>query len=412
MAAPTPFTFSPAPADVSDLLSRLRSARLPPPEPSGLRDPWAMGVPLRVLQNARDAWLASDISAMLEEINSVPGYKLDLPKLPGTHFFHLRSRRPDAVPLLLCHGWPQTSVEFIDILPSLADPADSAAPAFHVVVPSLPGYLFSDPAPKSGTGIDAIAKGWVELMGILGYERFLVHGGDWGSFVSRWIGVVAPDRAMGVHITAPRFLPPDPSLSLAYIRHRLSEYLPSGWTYTPAEEAEMAAFAKHQRRNQGYSEIQRTRPQTIGASLSDSPLGLLAWHLCLYHTWGETPPTADLPPRIPLSKILRILTLVWLTNTGATSARMYFEDFGVIGGRVFTERIPVPLGVAGFPGEPGKAPRWWAEARGTEVLRWKEFPKGEGGHFAAMENAGALVGEIRGFCRDVERRARRLGAKL
>jgi len=281
-----------------------------------------------------------------------------------------------------------------------------------VVIPSMPGYLWSKPPQKNGVNVDLISRSWDSLMGMLGYDRYLVHGGDWGSFMARRIGQIAPKRVVGVHITLPMFPPPQPlSNPIAFLRLILSQFLPSGWIYSDLETSELAKLGTFMLTQMGYLEIQKSKPQTLGFSLADSPMGLLAWHLCIYHNWSEVAPGTDMPEIDPYI-VLREITATWLTNTGSTSARMYWEGefvrpsrlgpwrvtprprgfrpicmtaaaprrkcgcsaranadhrlgFGLQDGppgevySILAQKIPVPIGVAWFLHEPAKSPREW-----------------------------------------------------
>lgn len=321
------------------------------------------------------------------------------PDLPHTHFFHVRSSRTDAKPLLLCHGWPQTSLEFLDIIPLLTEPSNASDQAFHVVVPSLPGFLWSSPPAKEGVGVDVVAKGWDQLMGLLGYNTYLVHGGDWGSFVARRIGQVASSRVAGVHLTLPIFPPPKPlSNPIAFTRLVLSQLLPKSWIYSELESDELAKLITFVQHNSAYLEIQKTKPQTLGHSLSDSPVGLLAWHLCIFHNWSHVADGQDMPKYISPKAILKEITATWFTNSGATSARMYWEGFGLQNGseaevwKILGIKSNVPHGIAWFLHEPSKSPREWAECY-ADIVSWSVFK--EGGHFGGMERPEDLVGDIR-----------------
>ncbi|KAI9006819.1 Alpha/Beta hydrolase protein [Hyaloraphidium curvatum] len=398
-SAPRPFRIVIEPEAVDDLLARLNNTRFPPDEPQ-LDEPWGMGVPVRVGREWVEEWKKFDFKGMERELNAVDGFVVDLPSLPHTHFFHAKSSSPNAKPLLLCHGWPQTSIEFLDIIPQLTDP--SSAQPFHVVLPSIPGYFLSKTPQKQGVGIDTIARGWNVLMTeALGYDKYLVHGGDMGSFIARRLGQVAKDHVVGAHITLPIFPPPKPTQHpLAFLRLILSQILPAGWIYSEVETAEMAKLIRFAGHNMAYLEVQKTKPQTLGHSLADSPVGLLVWHLCIFHNWGEVPAGGDLPPHIPRKEILREVTATWLTNTGATSARMYWEGFGLSRAPpgevwdILAQRTEVPVGVAWFIHEPSKSPKEWAKLY-ADVVHWTVI--GSGGHFAGMENPTALVADIVAF---------------
>jgi pimeloyl-ACP methyl ester carboxylesterase len=273
------------------------------------------------------------------------------------HFLHLRSGNPDALPLLLLHGWPGSIVEFRSMLGPLAED-------FHLVVPSLPGFGFSGPTGERGWDLDRIARALAELMTRLGYPRFGAHGGDWGSGVARGLGAVAPDRVVGVHVN---YLPtPGPA---------------DGLTGEDLRRAErIAAYAANR---PGYQVLHATRPQTISYALTDSPVGQLAWIAEKFTEWIDPASTID------DDVLLTDVSIYWLTRTAGSSARLAKEgNFG--------PPCPVPMGVAVLPHDIVLSVRPLAERR-FDIRHWTELP--HGGHFAALEAPAELAADIRAFFR-------------
>lgn len=295
-------------ADLDDLRARLAAARLPETETvdraaTGRRR-WRQGVPLADLVDLVNYWRTGydwrDFEARLDRIGQ---FRTTIDGL-GIHFLHRRSSRADATPLILTHGWPGSITEFVDVADELAEPNDAAAPAFHLVIPSLPGFGYSDKPATEGWGTERIAAAWVELMGRLGYDRFLAHGGDWGGNITTILGGRFPGHVLGIHTVFAE--------------------APSGVTTDGLTELERtwAEQTRHfWRHRAAYAKQQATRPQTIGYSLVDSPVGLLAWILDKFAEWSDT---EDSPfETISRDRVLDDVTLYWLTRTGASAARIY-----------------------------------------------------------------------------------------
>ena len=262
-------------ADLDDLRARLAAARLPEAETVHRAAPgprrWEQGVPLADLVDVVDYWRTGydwrSFEARLDEIGQFRTTIDDL----GIHFLHRRSARADATPLILTHGWPGSIAEFVDVVDELADPKDADAPAFHVVVPSLPGFGYSDKPATTGWGTEKIAAAWVELMGRLGYGKFLAHGGDWGGNITTVLAGRFPAHVLGIHTTFAEAPPGLTTDGLTALERRWTEETHDFWRHR-------AAYAKQQ----------ATRPQTIGYSLVDSPVGLLAWILDKFAEWSDT----------------------------------------------------------------------------------------------------------------------------
>ncbi|MET7415638.1 epoxide hydrolase family protein [Streptomyces rubiginosohelvolus] len=362
-------------ADLDDLRARLAAARLPEAEtvrgaPPGPRR-WDQGVPLADLADVVEYWRTGyDWRAFEERLNRMGQFRTTVDGL-GIHFLHRRSARPDAVPLLLTHGWPGSVVEFLHVMDALADPQDAEAPAFHVVAPSLPGFGFSEKPATTGWGTEKIAAAWVELMGRLGYGRFLAHGGDWGGNITTVLGGRFPDQVLGVHST---FAEAPPGLTTDGLTET-----ERGWT------EETRHFWRHRA---AYAKAQATRPQTVGYALVDSPVGLLAWILDKFAEWSDT---EDSPfETISRDRVLDNVTLYWLTRTGASAARIYYESHNSLDPAL---RVDVPSAITMYPRDIDKTPRPWAQERYRNIVRWRA-PEA-GGHFPSLEMPGFFVADLR-----------------
>jgi epoxide hydrolase len=372
-----PFRIDVPQSDLDDLRDRLRRTRLPEESP---RAAWDQGVPRSYLAELLEYWADGyDWREWEARLNAVPQFTTTIDG-QRIHFLHLRSAEPDAIPLVLTHGWPGSVAEFLEVIGPLADPAaygGDPADAFHVVVPSLPGYGFSGPATEPGWNIRRIARAWAALMDRLGYARYAVQGGDWGSAVSRDLGVVDAGHVLGVHLN---FL-------LTFPTGRPGEL--DG--LTEAERGRLARLDHFLGDMSGYMKIQSTRPQTLAYGLADSPAGQLAWIVEKFKEWTDA---ARVPEdAVDRDHLLTNVMIYWLTNTAASSARLYYE-FAHSGGR--GETSTTPTGIAVFPAEIASPVRALAE-RSDNIVHWSEFERG--GHFAAMEQPEALVGDIRAFFR-------------
>lgn len=374
-AAVHPFTLRAADADLDDLRARLAAARLPEAEtvhgaaPGRAR--WDQGVPLADLVEVVNYWRTGyDWRSFEARLDRIGQFRTTIDGL-GIHFLHRRSVRADATPLLLTHGWPGSIAEFVHVVDELADPQDPAVPAFHVVVPSLPGFGYSDRPTTTGWGTEKIAAAWVQLMGRLGYDRFLAHGGDWGGNITTVLAGRFPEHVLGVHTL---FAEAPPGLSadgLTADERRWTEETHDFWNHR-------AAYAKQQ----------ATRPQTLGYSLVDSPVGLLAWILDKFAEWSDT---EDSPfETISMDAVLDDVTLYWLTRTGASAARIYYESHNSLDPEL---RVDVPSAITMYPRDIEKCPRPWAEQRYRRIVRWRE-PE-TGGHFPSLEVPDGFVRDLR-----------------
>ncbi|MEV0970918.1 epoxide hydrolase family protein [Microtetraspora glauca] len=343
---------------------------------------WERGVPTAYLRGLADYWADEyDWRAHEKALNTYPQFTTTIDGV-NVHFLHVRSAEPDATPLMLLHGWPGSVVEFLDVIGPLTDPVahgGDRADAFHLVIPSLPGYGFSGPLPGTGWTDGRTAEALVELMARLGYDRYGVQGGDVGAFVAPRMGTVAPDRVIGVHVNALVTFPTGDPADMAAL--------------TEEERARLAAMKEWQERSGAYMQLQGTRPQTIAHSLVDSPAGQLAWIVEKFREW--TDPAAELPEdAVDRDRILTDVSVYWFTCTAGSAAHTYYERFTDPGMWAPRERSTTPTAVAVFTTD--FSIRRFAD-KVHNVVRWSEF--GRGGHFAALEAPDLLVGDVREFFR-------------
>ncbi|MDB1089556.1 epoxide hydrolase [Streptomyces sp. ACA25] len=365
----TPYQPSIPESALTDLRERLARTRWPEAETVG---DWSQGTPLAFVQELCDYWANEyDWRATEARLAALPQFRTSIDGL-GVHFLHVRSSNPDATPLLMTHGWPSTVVEFLDIIELLTEPEDPAD-SFHVVCPSLPGHGFSDRPDRTGWSVGRIADAWAELMAGLGYDRYLAHGGDWGSWVSAALGTNDPRHVAGVHLTMPLARPPERQVELDE-RDR-------------AAMARMAGFGKNR---SGYAAIQSTRPQALGYGLNDSPAALLGWIADRFWAWADH--DGDLTKAVGRDRLLDIVTMYWLTGTGTSSLRLFWESFD----SEPMHPVEVPVGCSVFPKD-AWLPRAWAAERFTDLRYWKDLDSG--GHFAALERPEVLAAELRVFSR-------------
>jgi epoxide hydrolase len=375
-----PFHLAVAEEQLNDLRGRLYATRWPERETV---DDDAQGVPLAELQALCSYWADGyDWRAVEAKLNAAPQFRTSIDGL-DIHFLHARSPHRDALPLVMTHGWPGSVVEFLAVLGPLTDPpahGGDAADAFHIVCPSPPGYGWSAKPAAPGWGVERIARAWAVLMSRLGYRRYGAQGSDWGTSVSASLGQQDAGHIAGIHLMPP-LAPPDPAT-----RHEL----------TDREQAALEAMAHSAQRDSGYSSQQRTRPQTIGYSLVDSPAGLAAWITEKLRGWTD--------PASGLSRdaILDNLMLYWLPATAASSARLYWESLSDVerwleGPLEERDLVDVPTGCTVFPHELQRPSRRRAERRFHDIRYWSE-PE-HGGHFAALEQPELFVDEVRAFFR-------------
>ncbi len=372
-----PFRIEIPEKDLDDLGQRLALTRLPEKETP---DDWSQGVPLAYMREVVDYWQSDyDWRRAEEEINRFPQFTTELDGL-NVHFIHVKSPEPNALPLVMTHGWPGSIVEFLKVIGPLADPASHGgdpADAFHVVCPALPGYGFSGKPITPGWGVEKIGSEWANLMARLGYESYVAQGGDWGSAVTTAIGMQDPDHCRAIHLNMV-VAQPDPATMD---------------DLTDLEKRGIAGMQHYQQWDSGYSKEQSTRPQTIGYSLVDSPVGQAAWIMEKFWAWTD----CDGHPENALSRdeMLDNIMLYWLTASGASSARLYWESFGSFS----AGDVSVPTGCSIFPKEIFTCSRRWAEQRFKNIVYWNELDRG--GHFAAFEQPELFVGELRNCFRQV-----------
>jgi pimeloyl-ACP methyl ester carboxylesterase len=371
--AVTPFRVEIPQSDLDDLQQRLARTRWPQASPG---EGWSRGVPLDYLQALVAYWAgAYDWRAQEARLNAVPQFTTAIDG-QTVHFLHVRSPEPDALPLILTHGWPSTVADFLDVIGPLSDPrahGGDPADAFHLVIPSLPGFGFSGPTREPGWDVHRIALAWAALMDRLGYTRYGAQGGDWGLPISFDLAVVAPERVIGVHLnylpTPPRGDPGEPGDLSAEERARIAQ-----------QERYLAQPA-------GYWRLQSTRPQTLAYALADSPVGQLAWIADRYAAW------ADPAHPIDAERLLTTASIFWLTGTAGSSSRLHFESARTRGRPL---PCPAPVGVAVFPRDLVLPVRRFAEQT-YRITHWSEFERG--GHFPAIEAPEQLSGDVRAFFR-------------
>ncbi|MFB9890577.1 epoxide hydrolase family protein [Planobispora takensis] len=384
-----PFRVAIPQADLDDLKDRLARTRWPQ-GPAGTG--WSRGVPPDYLKGLAERWAHGfDWREREAELNAIPQFVTAVDG-QDIHFLHVRSPEPDALPLLLTHGWPSSPVEFLKVLGPLSDPrahGGDPADAFHLVVPSLPGYGFSTPVRQAGWGnLFRVAGAWAELMRRLDYGRYAVQGTDVGSGVAMMLSMIDAERVAGVHVTGTTAaMPFGPPVELDAL---------SG---TDRERGER--FNAFRAEGAGYLHVQATRPQTLAYALNDSPVGQLAWIVEKFQEW--TDPAAKLPEEaVDLDHLLTAVSVFWFTGSGASSAHATYE--GMQAWREMAarhgeeppggERQGPPTGVAVFAGDTGIRSLMDPQGR---IEHWSEYDRG--GHFPAMETPGLLTGDIRAFFR-------------
>ena len=355
---------------LSDLKHRLANTRWPESETV---DDWSQGIPLAYAQDLCHYW-ANEYDWRTREalLNQYPQFISEFDGL-AIHFYHARSPHPDAMPILITHGWPGSVVEFQKVIGRLIDPpayGGEAADAFHVVCPSLPGFSFSGKPTGTGWGIGKIAETWNTLMLRLGYDGYVAQGGDWGSAVTSTIGVQNLGQCRGIHINMVSVAPDPATMD----------------DLTDLEKRALAGMKHYRDIDSGYSKQQSTRPQTLGYALTDSPSGQLAWIVEKFWSWMD----CDGHPENTVSRdeLLDNVMLYWCTASAASSARLYWESFN----KFSAGEVHIPTGCSIFPKEIFLCSPRWAEQRYKNIIHWNELDKG--GHFAAFEQPELFVKEI------------------
>jgi pimeloyl-ACP methyl ester carboxylesterase len=372
MTAVEPFRVELPEAAIADLRDRLARTRWSDRETV---EDWSQGVPLAYIQELCAYWADGyDFDAARERFNAWPQFRVAVDGL-GIHAINVRSPHADALPLVLTHGWPGSVVEFFDVIESLTEPADPAD-AFHVVVPSLPGYGFSDKPTTPGWDTNRTAVAWAQLMERLGYDRYGAQGGDWGALVTSALAANPPEGLVGIHLNL-AVAPP--------VLEELGE--PS-----PEEQAALDATEHYRRFEAGYSTQQSTRPQTLGYGLADSPAAQCAWIVEKFWSWTD----CDGHPENIFTKdqLLDNVMYYWLPAAGTSSARMYWESFQSLGQR---QPVDIPTGISLFPKEISRTTEHWAARRYRDLRSFTRPPRG--GHFAAFEQPVLFVEAVRAFFR-------------
>jgi epoxide hydrolase len=372
-----PFRVDVPQADLDDLRDRLARTRWPGELPGA---GWAYGIPLAYVQELAGYWRTRyDWRKHEAALNRFKQFTTTIDGA-NVHFLHVRSPEPDALPLVVTHGWPGSIVEYLHLVEPLTDPRGHGGDprdAFHLVLPSMPGYGFSGPTREAGWDVARVTRAFAELMGRLGYERYGAHGGDWGARVSRDLGLIDPEHVVGLHVTGIG-----------------SSAVPQeGDEFTEDEKRRLERRNWFRREGTGYSAIQATRPQTLAYALADSPAGQLAWIAEKFKEWTDSTDSPD--DAVDRDQLLTNVTVYWLTGTAGSSARLYYESVRTGGWGAETPST-VATGVAVFPRELAPPIRLFAE-RTNNIVHWSEFDRG--GHFAAMEEPDLLLGDVREFFR-------------
>ena len=366
----TPFRVGIDPQAIHDLTARLTATRWPTAETVG---DWSQGVPLAEAQRLIDYWANTyDMGRVQRRLNAYPQFRTEIDGL-GIHFLHVRSKHPDALPIIFSHGWPGSILEFLDLIDPLVDPTahgGRAEDAFHVVIPSQPGFGFSD-KPTDRWNATRTAKAWGVLMTRLGYDRWVAQGGDWGATVTGFLGQLNTPGLAAIHLNWQFVFP---------------QIMPAQLSPDEARAVEQAK--NFQTVEGGYYLEQVTKPQTVGYALADSPAGQATWIYQIFHAFTDNRenPLGGLTS----DQILDNITLYWFTNTAVSSARIYADNNG---GSLSQGVIETPVAVTIFPKEIYQAPRSWAERDYPNLIYWNEVAKG--GHFAAFEQPQVFVGEMR-----------------
>ncbi len=380
-AAIRPFTIRVPDAVLADLKTRLKNPRVPD---SLNGDGWTYGTDTAYLKQLVAYWRDRfDWRAQERSLNRFEQFTTNIDGLT-LHFIHRRSKQPNALPLLITHGWPGSFVEFTKVIDPLTDPAahgGRAEDAFDVVIPSIPGFAFSEKPRDAGYSPARIAAIEAKLMARLGYQRYGVQGGDWGSIIGTQVALNDAPHVAGLHLNMCTAAAPsgDPNEGLS-----------------EPEKARLKVRQTFQAEETGYQQIQGTKPQTIGIALNDSPVGLAAWIVEKFRTWCDCNGNPD--TIFTKDELLTNITLYWATETAASSARIYYESRHAPPEAGGPRRIEVPTACADFPKEIIWAPRRWMEKR-YNITRWTEMPRG--GHFAAFEQPGLFVDDVRAFFRTV-----------
>ncbi|MDB5715158.1 MAG: epoxide hydrolase [Sphingomonadales bacterium] len=365
-----PFNLAVSENDLADLRDRLKHTRWP--ERETVAD-WSQGVPLDRLRSLCAYWADGyDWRVCERELNAIGQFHTEIDGL-DIYFLHIRSPHAAALPMLVTHGWPGSIIEFRRVIDRLVDPVrfgGSPSDAFDLIIPALPGYAFSGKPTQPGWGVERIAGAWAVLMRRLGYDRYVAQGGDWGAMVTTALGMAAPPECIGIHINMPMVRPSREQLA----------------NLTESESKALEGMAFYEAWDSGYAKLQSTRPQTLGYGLADSPVGQAAWIYEKFHAWMDKGDGDELP--VSLDDVLDNIMLYWLSNSGVSSGRLYWE----VAGKFKPTAVGVPTGVSIFPGEIFRPSRRWVERRYSNICYWNEVERG--GHFAAFEQPELYVQEM------------------
>lgn len=377
---------------IADLRRRIAATRWPPRETVNDR---SQGAQLAKIQPLVRYWGTDyDWRKVEAQLNGLPQFMTRIDGL-DIHFAHVRSRHPNALPLIITHGWPGSILELVKVIGPLTDPTahgGRAEDAFDLVLPSMPGYGFSGKPQETGWGPDRMARAWAELMRRLGYKRYVSQGGDWGSVVSDVMARQAPPGLLGIHVNMPATVPADIARAL-----KCGDPPPAG--LSEKEKDAYKSLANLYEKGSGYAIMMVTRPQTVGYSLEDSPAGLAAW---IYDKFADWTYSGGEPERaLTRDEMLDDISLYWFTNTATSSARLYWENnnnnFNADTQK--TAEISLPVAVTVFPGEIYRAPKSWAQRAYRNLIYFNEVDKG--GHFAAWEQPGLFSTELRAAFRSL-----------
>jgi pimeloyl-ACP methyl ester carboxylesterase len=379
--AARPFQINVPDSELMDLRRRIRETRWASAVPGA---GWMMGLDLGYLRALADFWSERfDWRAAERRLNAYRHFIADTCVGP-IHFVRIRSRARRTMPIVLTHGWPSTFAELLRVGELLAGPADQMMESgFDVIIPSLPGYGFSPPPERPGTDLRVIADAWVELMQTLGYARFVAHGGDLGAGVSTAIALRNPQALTGLHLN--------------YIPGSYEPYVQDPQQLSSEESEFLARRREWADAEGGYAHVQGTKPDTLGPSLNDSPVGLAAWMVDKFRTWSDC--DGDVERRFTKTELLTTISIYWFSQSMPSAIRLYWEARRAPMRLSQGQRITVATAVARFPRELPVPPRRYIE-RGYNVTRWMEFPRG--GHFAAAEEPELLASDIRSFVAGLE----------
>ena len=386
-----PFTVETSEEELQALRHRVADTRWPDKETV---PDHSQGVQLETIQELARYWASDyDVHRCEAKLNGLPQFKTEIDGL-DIHFIHVRSGHDNALPLILTHGWPGSIIELLKVIDPLTNPTahgGNASDAFHVVIPSMPGYGYSDKPGAPGWGPDHIASAWVALMKRLGYDQFVAQGGDWGAVVTDLMAAQAPAGLLGMHSNMPGVIPPE-VVSALPIPGQLAPGGPPPSGLAADEQRAFEQISTFYTKGAGYAVEMGTQPQTL-YGVADSPVGLAAWMINHdAYSYGEITQAFDGKPvgELTRDEILDNVTLYWLTNTGVSSGRLYWDNkFGFFD----TKNVSVPAGVSVFPGEIYQAPRSWAERAYPNLIHYNELDRG--GHFAAWEQPQLLTEEVR-----------------